>query len=329
MGFKRFSMGVVVPLGVLNFVLCTVSAIGIVASAGSSGERLAWAGALIATGAFAAYIVMIIFWPATTRTSPRMPGVQIPSILGLCLACIGAYVEYDKTSRAAVMPLVTAVAGYVIVFWYTWLIGNYNRKEGAALRIGSRFPEIPLEKLNGEMVTSAEFVGAKTLIVFFRGNFCPLCVAQLKEVRRRAGRLSDASVRVKFISNQPVSKSRALANQLDLPSHFELLYDRDLRAATALSIVDVGGTPAAMTDFPRDTVMATAVCLDEKSRIIYAHEPQNFRRRPHPDTLLAVFDGQKVLVADEQDSPSCELDTDEAIAKSPRARPSPEVCENC
>jgi peroxiredoxin len=239
------------------------------------------------------------------------------------------YVNYDNTSRFGVLPLAAAVAGYGIIFWYACLIGDYKREQATALRVGNPFPEIPLETLDGEAVTSADFSGARTLIVFFRGNFCTLCVAQLKEIRARAGRLADASVNVKFISNQPVSKSKALADRLDLPNHFEILYDRDLRAAAVLSIVDFGGTPAAMTDFPRDTVMATAVCLDTKSRIIYAHEPQNYRRRPHPDTLVAVFDGLKVPVDDDYEAPSCELGAGDLIAELSPVEHEPEMCENC
>ena len=54
---------------------------------------------------------------------------------------------------------------------------------------------------------------------------------QLKEVRAHADRLETAGVQVKFISNQDTKHSTALTKQLELPGHFEILQDVDLRAA--------------------------------------------------------------------------------------------------
>ena len=107
----------------------------------------------------------------------------------------------------------------------------------------------------------------------------------------RADYLAGAGVNVKFISNQPADSSVELARLLALPAHFEILFDRDLHAARALSIVDEGGTmiAALRKGFPRDTVMATVVALDERNRVIFGDESHNYRRRPHPDTFLPVF----------------------------------------
>ena len=126
-------------------------------------------------------------------------------------------------------------------------------------------------------------------MVFFRGNWCPLCVGQLKEIVARADRLAEMGVKVKFVSNQPPERSVELAEQLGLPEHFELLYDRDLRAANALAISDLGGTPAGMRGYPSDTVMATVIGLDESNQVIYSNETDNYRVRPEPDRFIPSF----------------------------------------
>ena len=115
-------------------------------------------------------------------------------------------------------------------------------------------------------------------------------MGQLKEVRAQADRLARAGVQVRFVSNQPVEKSVKLSSDLDLPEHFEILYDRDLRAAKALSIADLGGTPTGMIGYPRDTVMATVLALDTQGRVIFGDETDNYRVRPHPDTFIPFFE---------------------------------------
>ena len=54
---------------------------------------------------------------------------------------------------------------------------------------GKNLPEVPLSKLDGTEITSADFAGSKTLIVFFRANWCPFCMNQLKEVLAKAQQL--------------------------------------------------------------------------------------------------------------------------------------------
>ena len=148
---------------------------------------------------------------------------------------------------------------------------------------------MPLKQLDGTEITSASFAGSKTLIVFFRANWCPFCMNQLKEVRAKADRLTKSTVKVKFISNQGIANSTRLAEKLNLPADFEILQDQDLRAAKALGVADIGGAPAGMPGYPADTVMATVIALDEKGSVLFGDETDNYRVRPHPDTFLDVF----------------------------------------
>ena len=127
-------------------------------------------------------------------------------------------------------------------------------------------------------------------MVFFRANWCPFCMNQLTEVRAQAERLLKAGVQVKFISNQGAEHSVELSQQLDLPEHFEILQDADLKAAKTLGIEDMGGAPAGMSAYPSDTVMATVIALDEEGKVLFGDETDNYRVRPHPDTFLPVFE---------------------------------------
>jgi len=70
----------------------------------------------------------------------------------------------------------------------------------------------------------------------------------------------------------------------------EIYQDEDLKAAKRLGIADIGGSPVGMPGFPPDTVMATVIALDEEGKVLFGDETDNYRRRPHPDSFLHLFE---------------------------------------
>jgi len=188
------------------------------------------------------------------------------------------------------IPLSITLTGTLIVQWYVWSYSSYGRKKNAALVIGKKFPILPVETLAGDITSTNIFIGKKALIVFFRGTWCPLCMGQMREILANADRLKKANVQVRFISNQPIKKSQQLKIDSDFPEHFDIMYDKDLRAAKTLSIQDVGGTPTGMLGFPSDTTMATTIALNAEGIILFGDETENYRVRPHPDAFMHLFE---------------------------------------
>jgi peroxiredoxin len=263
---------------------------GLVMLAVSRGEP-AWLGVALAAGALPAFLMLVVGRGKMARTSARLPAVQLFSALGVILAAWPVLSEEGSQPAASYLPFVLAFAGFAIMEWYVWVYSRYGRRKGVAIREGQPLPEVSFERLDGSPISIADMKGSKTLLVFYRGNWCPLCTAQLREVRERAAALAAAGVKVKFVSNQSASHARELAGQLDLPGHMEMLVDRDLEAAAALGIVDKGGTPAGMKGYPADTVMATVIALDEQGRVVFGDETDNYRVRPHPDRFMPLLEG--------------------------------------
>lgn len=253
--------------------------------------NLAWLGAALAAGALPAYMFAVMGSGKVARTSASLPVVQLGAAIGLALAAWKLLSSGAPGNASSCLPLGLALAGYLVMQWYVWVYSRYGRKTGVAIVIGQALPEVSFETLDGGAVSISDFKGSKALIVFFRGNWCPLCKAQLKEVRDRADALAGAGVQVKFVSNQSAAFSRELAGELDLPDHMEVLVDTDLKAASALSLVDAGGTPPGMKLYPADTVMATVIALDAEGRVIFGDETDNYRVRPHPDKFMPVLVG--------------------------------------
>ena len=254
----------------------------------SHGDPI-WIGALLTTLPIPFVLLIATNVFGLTRTSARLPVIQVMSVAGVALTC------FTLLSRGIAAPLEyialgLAIYGAVFVQWFIWIYSSYGRKKSTAIAKGKNLPEVPLSKLDGTEITSADFAGSKTLIVFFRANWCPFCMNQLKEVIAKADRLQKSGTKVKFISNQGLKNSANLAKKLALPANFEILQDNDLRAAKILGTADIGGSPAGMPGYPDDTVMATVIGLDDSGKVIFGDETDNYRVRPHPDTFLHIFE---------------------------------------
>ncbi len=275
----------ILPLILSNLLGGVASAIMIFISKGDP----IWIGTLLTTlpVPFLLLIGTNIF--GITRTSARLPLIQLMSIGGVALVVSTLY------SRGIYAPfeyvaLALTIYGALFVQWFIWIFSSYGRKKSTAIVKGKNLPETPLKQLDGTDITSTSFVGSKTLIIFFRANWCPFCVNQLKEIIARADQLKKSGTKVKFISNQGIKNSTNLAKKLNLPADFEILQDDDLRAAKILGIADIGGSPTGMSGYPADTVMATVIGLDENGKVIFGDETDNYRTRPHPDTFLHIFE---------------------------------------
>ncbi|WHI53376.1 redoxin family protein [Microbulbifer sp. MLAF003] len=258
-----------------------------------SGGNPIWIGALLATLPLPFFLMVITNVFSISRTSERLPVIQVINFAGIALVAYTLYFNQAPLSLLQYVSVAITALGFVSLHWYIWSFSYYNRGKSKAISKGQKLPEMHFNRLDGTDVSSSSFGGTKTLLVFFRANWCPFCMNQLKEVKKYAEKLKQYDVSVKFISNQGFDNSQNLARKLDLPNHFEILQDEDLKGAKILGIEDIDGSPVGMPGYPKDTVMATVIALDEEGKVLFGDETDNYRRRPNPTTFLHVFESSK------------------------------------
>ncbi|MBN49742.1 MAG: hypothetical protein CMN85_09390 [Spongiibacteraceae bacterium] len=240
---------------------------------------LAWYGAAVALLPMLGFMVYLAIVP-TARTS-RYMWIQLSgALLGGGLAVV---------ELQPIVPVLYALLlglGGVLsyIFWYSLL----DRGENSVLRPGQLLPEFELEDADGNAVSSRRFQGRKLLMMFYRGNWCPLCVAQVREVAERYRELEARGVNVVMISPQPHKNTRKIAEKFDVPMQFYV--DRDNRAASALQIAHKGGIALGISGYGADTVYPTVVITDEQGKILYADLTDNYRVRPEPDAFIDFLD---------------------------------------
>lgn len=242
------------------------------------------------------YAAALALWPmlgfmiylgvsSRARTSAMMPWQLGAVVVAAAISLLG-----EKPVLAMTYVWLLGVVGvFAYVFWYSSLDRGVNE----VLIPGATLPAFSLEDTQGNAVHSSRFLGRKLLLLFYRGNWCPLCVAQVKEVAEHYRALADRGVDVVLVSPQPHKQTRELAQKFDVPLQFYV--DRDGRAARILQIYHAGGIAAGVGGYGTDTVLPTAVLADETGRILYSDLTDNYRVRPEPATFLAVLDDRESM----------------------------------
>lgn len=254
-------------------------------------DYLSWGGVLLVTAPFVIILGWLMIFQNIARTSARFPTLIVLGIAGVVLASWG----YARSgSLAAPLLAIVAWIGFVVYsYWYS----SFGRQPSEQLQIGNSLPNFELTDVTGQKVSSSSFSDKPTIWIFYRGNWCPLCMAQIKELVADYKELQSRGVRIALISPQPRNNTIALAKRFDAP--FDFLTDEGNRAAHALGISHPDGLPMGMQllGYDSDTVLPTVIITDKGGRVLWAHETDNYRIRPEPGIYLAVL-RENGIVAD-------------------------------
>lgn len=199
--------------------------------------------------------------------------------------CSGLALATGAMPSAVASAVVGVLLPLIYIHWYS----RFGDRSSAILAVGKPLPDLPLQTLDGQTVSSHSMMSTPALWLFFRGNWCPLCMAQIKEVAAQYRALADRGVQVLLVSPQAEANSVALAKKFDAPMTF--LKDTDNRAAKALGLLDKGGLPMGMQalGYDSDVPMPTVLITDAGGQIVYCDLTDNYRIRPDPAEFLAAI----------------------------------------
>jgi peroxiredoxin len=249
-------------------------------------NTIAWGGTLLAAAPMAIGIGLLMLKPVVARTSANLPEAHIPIAIGVAMSAFGVS-QGDVSAEPIVLALVSYIGFLLYVYWYS----RYGRVASPALTVGKLLPEFPLINLSGKEISSIDLAGHPNVILFYRGNWCPLCMAQIKEVAASYRELEALGAKVILVSPQPHKNTETLAKKFDV--NFEFMTDKDSRAARALGISSEFGIPTGLEALGYDTEapMPTVIITDANGKVLWTHETDNYRVRPEPETFLSVLKG--------------------------------------
>jgi peroxiredoxin len=256
-----------------------------VRSAWETGQYLAWGGVLLVYGPFLAFLGYLMLARRTARTSRHLPLLAVLGVAGVAAAA-SRYLQGGDP-----LALWLAGVGLVAFFVYAWWYSSFNGRGSEQLGVGRRLPDLVFLDEHGGNSRAAMLTDKPVIWIFYRGNWCPLCMAQIKELVAEYRQLEAMGVRVALVSPQPHKNTIRLAKKFDVS--FNFLTDEGNRAARTLGIAQEYGVPMGMQvlGYDSETVLPTVIITEPGGRILWAHETDNYRVRPEPGVYLDLLRG--------------------------------------
>ncbi len=250
------------------------------------GLSSAWLGAVIALLPTAMFFASVL-GGKRARTGSNLPSMWIGALIGSVAALL-----LPGSLLAPAYALGVGLLGSLLyVFWYS----RFGDRTNQLLTEGKVLPDFVLSNAAGEEVTAASIRQQPALLLFFRGNWCPLCMAQIGEIAEQYKELDRRGVKIYLVSPQSEENTKSLADRFDVPMNF--LIDQGSQAAKQLGIIHEQGLPVGINGYEKDTIMPTALLTDAKGKILFADLTDNYRVRPEPETFLKLFDQHGIAVA--------------------------------
>ena len=255
-----------------------------------SGRSLEGLGVMLTTAPAMLLLVGTMRLQNAAHARRHLP---LPSLLALAGAGMAGWQAI--VHGGAPLPFALAIAGWMGLLLYIYWYSNFGREPSLRLVTGARLPEFEVRDLAGNAVSSASFAGKPAVLVFYRGNWCPFCMAQVKQLAARYRELEALGVRVILISPQPYAKNAQLAKKFDV--NMDFLVDDGNVAARILELGQKNGLPMGMQvmGYDSETVLPTVIVTDANGKVMWVHETDSYRIRPEPDTYLEVLRLNKLV----------------------------------
>jgi peroxiredoxin len=171
------------------------------------------------------------------------------------------------------------------------------------LSVGAKAPDFELRDHNGKLVSSADLLTQKRLVIcFIRGRWCPFCVGQMEAMNLILPQIEQAGAALVAISPQTVKQSFFMHDQHKL--RFPLLADAGNKVARQFRLTyRVPGAQEAVYrrafvnlpftngDESWELPIPATHIVDRDGTILYASANEDYTERPEPSDIVNVLKG--------------------------------------
>jgi peroxiredoxin len=118
-----------------------------------------------------------------------------------------------------------------------------------------------------------------------RGNWCPFCDRQVKNLTAYYKQIADLGAKIIFVTPKPLETTRRVAEFFEV--EFDFWLDESLAATRQLGLLLETAVPADYRkEYGEDTVWPTSLVIDAAGIIRYVSLSKHIIDRPNPKTLL-------------------------------------------
>ena len=159
------------------------------------------------------------------------------------------------------------------------------------LLIGEKIPTLILENSNGEKVSTDKIFNKKTVLVIYRGGWCPYCNSQLSEMQEIENQIIELGYNVVAISPDAPSFLKQTEDKKELK--YQLYSDSEGKFSEALGIAFKKDKPKldkySEGKNPGFLPVPTVYVINEKQKIDFLYINPDYSVRLSGKLLLAVL----------------------------------------
>lgn len=245
-----------------------------------------WGGVVSAFGGVIYFAAIYTFY-RVPRTPKNLWSFGSTIYVGLIMVLTSLYSNPIPAHYVAL-----GYASVNIFFWdrYVNWYSVYSEEE-FALEEGSKMPEGYLSDLENKSHLISELLKQKAVWIFYRGNWCPFCMAQVQEMRDNYKEISALGADVIFIGSQSDEKNFSLSQKFNIEAKF--LTDKNHQYVKNIGLLDEGGLPLGLEvlGYDKDVYRPAVLVTDERGIIQYLDITDNYRIRPEPQEFLTILKG--------------------------------------
>ena len=169
-----------------------------------------------------------------------------------------------------------------------WILTRKPQSTSTALAVGQMLPEFAAETEAGEPIDSTALRGARSVIVFVRGSWCPFCNEQVESLTEHYRQINAGGGRLVIVAPKPLETTRRVADVFGV--EFEFWLDPELEAAKHLGLADPEAIPDRFqSSHGRYTIRPTVLVTDSRGVIRYRYISANPKDRPDPQRFMQTF----------------------------------------
>jgi peroxiredoxin len=162
-------------------------------------------------------------------------------------------------------------------------------KRSAPVGVGEQAPGFMLEDIQGNQVTLSATRGKlPTVLVFYRGYWCPFCAHQLSELRSLLK--ADEQVRVLAVSMDDHEKTKQLIDKIAADGNgavnFTMLSDPGHKVIDAYGLHDPAYNGTKFDGIPHPTVYV----IDKNGRVAWSKIETDYKVRPSNADIRAALE---------------------------------------
>ena len=210
---------------------------------------------------------------------PLPPGAERGVAFAGLMFAGSAFLSHPGALGYGIASLAFATSGFF--FFLTFMSGLPAQR--AAVAVGSMAPDFRSFDSDGREFSLSGLAGSRVLLKFFRGTWCPYCVADLRGWSALREELRGLGLKLVAVSHDSVEELRRFKHGRDWD--ITLVADPTLEIIRRYNLQNRNFTPKGGPF--RDMAIPAAILIDKDGKVLWMSQATDFRVRSHPAKVLS------------------------------------------